>query len=68
MDANFTVGDIFTRGKTYPSEWKIIRIKLIFNVVHYELEGITSPKKVMLSEWALLKDSNWKLARKSDPI
>ena len=63
MEYKFAEGDIFTRGKTYPSEWKVIRIKLIFNVVHYELEEISSPKRVMLSEWALIKDDSWKLRK-----
>ena len=68
MNAKFTVGDIFIRGKSYPSEWKVIRIKLIFNVIHYELEEITSPKRVMLSEWALIKDKNWQLSKQHDSI
>ncbi len=63
MDNKFSIGDIFKRGRTFPSDWRVIRIKLIFDVIHYELEDTKSPKRVMLSEWALIKDKNWTLIK-----
>ena len=60
MDTKFKTGDLFLRGFVYPTEWKIVNIKLINDIVHYELKDIRSPKSVVLSEWALIKDDSWK--------
>ena len=68
MDTKFSTGDVFLRGRTYPTEWKVIRVKMIFNVIHYELEETKSPKRVILSEWALIKDNNWKFVKKGVDI
>ena len=45
----------FLRGFAYPTEWKVINIKLINDIIHYELKDVRSPKSVVLSEWALNK-------------
>ena len=60
METKYNIGDIFLRGFAYPTEWEIINIKLINDIVHYELKDIRSPKSVVLSEWALNKDDSWK--------
>ena len=65
MQTKFSTGDIFHCGRTYTTVWKVVRIKLIFNVVHYELEETKTPKRVMLSEWALVKDKNWIFVKKA---
>ena len=49
MDTKFKTGDLFLRGFAYPTEWEIINIKLINDIVHYELKDIRSPKTVVLS-------------------
>ncbi len=64
MDTKFMVGDIFLRGFAYPTRWEVIKAKLIFDIVHYELKDVRSPKTVVLSEWALIKDDSWKLTKK----
>ena len=63
METKYNIGDIFLRGFAYPTEWEIINIKLINDIVHYELKDVRSPKAVMLSEWALIKDDSWKLSK-----
>ena len=63
METKYNIGDIFLRGFAYPTEWEVINIKLINDIVHYELKDIRSPKSVMLSEWALIKDDIWKLSK-----
>ncbi|MDA9654976.1 hypothetical protein N9T15_00800 [Pelagibacteraceae bacterium] len=60
MDTRFKIGDTFLRGFTYATTWEIVKTKLIFDLVHYELKDIRSPKTVVLSEWALVKDNSWK--------
>ena len=50
MDTKFKVGDTFLRGFAYPTQWEVINTKLIFDIVHYELKDIISPKTVVLSE------------------
>ena len=45
-------------------EWIVVNIKLINDIVHYELKDIRSPKSVVLSEWALIKDDSWKFHKK----
>ena len=66
MDTKFSVGDIFLRGFAYPTQWEIIKVKLIFEIVHYELKDVRSPKTVVLSENALIRDDSWKLHQKKD--
>ena len=39
--------------------------KLIFDIVHYELKDVRSPKTVVLSEWALTKDDSWKIKKQN---
>ena len=63
MDTKFKVGDTFLRGFAYPTLWEVINTKLIFDIVHYELKDIRSPKTVVLSEWALVKDDSWKIKK-----
>ena len=63
MDTKFKIGNLFLRGFAYPTRWKITKIKLIFDIVHYELQDVRSPKTVVLSEWALIKDDSWKLSK-----
>ena len=63
MDTKFKIGNLFLRGFAYPTKWEIIKIKLIFDIVHYELKDVRSPKTVVLSEWALIKDDSWKLRK-----
>ena len=63
MDTKFKVGDTFLRGFAYPTKWEVINTKLIFDIVHYELKDIRSPKTVVLSEWALVKDDSWKIQK-----
>ena len=48
MDTKFKVGDKFLRGFAYPTQWEVINTKLIFDIVHYELTAIRSPKTVGL--------------------
>tara|TARA_B100000029_G_scaffold231218_1_gene228676 strand:+ start:212 stop:427 length:216 start_codon:yes stop_codon:yes gene_type:complete len=57
----YKIGDVFLCGKTYTTEWKIVHCKKIAGTIHYELEAInTTPRpNIILSEWALTKDSNW---------
>ena len=50
MDTKFKEGDIFLRGFAYPTQWKVIKVKLIFDIVHYELKDVRSPKTVVLSQ------------------
>ncbi|MEC6996819.1 MAG: hypothetical protein VXW97_01095 [Pseudomonadota bacterium] len=64
MDTKFKNGDVFLRGFAYPTEWIVINIKLINDIVHYELKDVRSPKSVVLSEWALIKDDSWKFHKK----
>tara|TARA_Y100001935_G_scaffold23651_1_gene17207 strand:- start:616 stop:825 length:210 start_codon:yes stop_codon:yes gene_type:complete len=66
MDTKFNVGDSFLRGFAYPTQWEIIKVKLIFEIVHYELKDVRSPKTVVLSENALIRDDSWKLHQKKD--
>ena len=54
METKYNIGDIFLRGFAYPTEWEVINIKLINDIVHYELKDVRSPKTVVLSEWALV--------------
>ncbi|MDC0651670.1 hypothetical protein OAP55_00255 [Alphaproteobacteria bacterium] len=61
MDTKFKIGDKFFRGFTYPTIWEVVNTKLIFDLVHYELKDVRSPKTVVLSEWALVKDDSWKI-------
>ena len=63
MDTKFKIGNLFLRGFAYPTKWEIIKIKLIFDIVHYELKDVRSPKTVVLSEWALIKDDSWKFCK-----
>ena len=63
MDTKFKIGNLFLRGFAYPTKWEITKIKLIFDIVHYELKDVRSPKTVVLSEWALIKDDSWKLRK-----
>ncbi len=63
MDTKFKVGDLFLRGFAYPTEWEVTKVKLIFDIVHYELKDVRYPKTVVLSEWALIKDDSWKLSK-----
>ena len=49
-----------------PTEWEVINIKLINDIVHYELKDVRSPKSVVLSEWALIKDDSWKFHKKKE--
>ena len=60
METKYNIGDIVLRGFAYPTEWEVINIKLINDIVHYELKDVRSPKSVVLSEWALIKDDSWK--------
>ena len=48
MDTKFKNGDVFLRGFAYPTEWIVINIKLINDIVHYELKDVRSPKSVVL--------------------
>lgn len=66
MDTKFNVGDLFLRGFAYPTEWEVTKVKLIFDIVHYELKDVRSPKTVVLSEWALVKDDSWKLNKEKN--
>ena len=61
MDTKYNIGDTFLRGFAYPTEWEVTKVKLIFDIIHYELKDARSPKTVVLSEWALTKDDSWKL-------
>ena len=65
MDTKYNVGDVFLRGFAYPTEWEVINIKLINDLIHYELKDIRSPKSVVLSEWALVRDDSWKFSKKA---
>ena len=56
----------FLRGFAYPTEWEVINIKLINDIVHYELKDVRSPKSVVLSEWALNKDDSWKFHKNAN--
>ena len=60
METKYNIGDIFLRGFAYPTEWEVTNIKLINDIIHYELKDVRSPKSVVLSEWALTKDDSWK--------
>ena len=59
MDTKYKIGEFFMRGFVYPTKWEIVNIKLIFDIIHYELRDVRSPKSVVLSEWALVKDDSW---------
>ena len=61
MNGKYKVGDVFLCGKTYTTQWKVVHCKKIAGTIHYELEAInTSPRpNIILSEWALTRDSNW---------
>ena len=64
METKYNIGDLFLRGFAYPTEWEVINIKLINDIVHYELKDVRSPKSVVLSEWALIRDDSWKFHKK----
>ncbi len=66
MDTKYKIGDTFLRGFAYPTEWEVTNVKLIFDIIHYELKDSRSPKTVVLSEWALTKDDSWKLKEVKD--
>ena len=66
MDTKYNTGDIFLRGYAYPTEWEVINIKLINDIIHYELKEIRSPKSVVLSEWAIIRDDSWKFHKKAN--
>ena len=53
-------------GFAYPTEWEVINVKLINDIIHYELKDVRSPKSVVLSEWALIKDDSWKFSKHID--
>ena len=61
MDTKYKVGQFFMRGFVYPTKWEVVNIKLIFDIIHYELKDVRSPKSVVLSEWALIKDDSWNI-------
>ena len=63
MDTKFKVGYMFLRGFAYPTQLQVINTKLIFDIVNYVLQDIRSPKTVVLSEWALVKDDSWKIQK-----
>ena len=58
-----TTAYVFLRGFAYPTQWEVVNTKLIFDIVHYELKDVRSPKTVVLSEWALTKDDSWKIKK-----
>lgn len=66
MDTRYKIGDSFMRGFAYPTRWEIVNIKLIFDIIHYELKDVRSPKTVVLSEWALIKDDSWSKCKDSE--
>ena len=43
METKYKIGDSFLRGFAYPTEWEVTNIKLINDIVHYELKDIRSP-------------------------
>ena len=65
METKYNTGDIFLRGYAYPTEWEIINIKLINDIVHYVLKELRAPKSVVLSEWAIIRDDSWKFHKKA---
>ena len=54
---------MFLRGFAYPTEWEVVNVKLINDIIHYELKDVRSPKSVVLSEWALIRDDSWKFSK-----
>ena len=68
MDTKYNIGDIFLRGFAYPTEWEVVNIKLINDIIHYELKDVRSPKSVVLSEWALIKDDSWKFHKSGNSV
>ena len=57
MDTKFKNGDVFLRGFAYPTEWIVVNIKLINDIVHYELKDVRSPKSVVLLVVAIVTNS-----------
>ena len=66
METKYSIGDIFLRGFAYPTEWEVINVKLINDIIHFELKDVRSPKSVVLSEWALIRDDSWKFSKHGD--
>ena len=66
METKYSIGDIFLRGFAYPTEWEVINVKLINYIIHYELKDVRSPKSVVLSELALIRDDRWKFSKHVD--
>ena len=56
----------FLEALHIPTEWEVINVKLINDIIHYELKDVRSPKSVVLSEWALIRDDSWKFSKHGD--